>query len=119
MDEPYTPAADDAIRVSGLGAGCLTRLGSAACLLLLLLYGVLWSSTVQNIGGADEYVKRTPFLATLTAARIVGGGQPARLYDLEAQEVAQADVLESVRGATGLLPYADPPPAAVLLAPLD
>jgi hypothetical protein len=122
MDEPYgeqvVPGPDDAIRVSGLGAGCLTRLGIGGCLLLLLLYGVLWSSTVQTIGGADEYVKRTPFLATLTAAHLVAGGQPARLYDLDAQEIAQADVLESVRGATSLLPYTDPPPAAVLLAPL-
>lgn len=113
-----TPPRAGTIQSSGLGSGCLVKVAAAGCLLMLLGYGVLWSGTVQSRGGAENYVRRIPFLATLTAATIVAGPQPARLYDPAAQEAAQAAVLGADNPAVPLVPYTDPPFAAVLLAPL-
>jgi len=105
------------IQSSGLGAGCFTRLGNAVCLILLLGYGVLWSGTVQQMGGSDNYVRHTPFLATITGARIVAAGTAPLLYDRPTQEAVQAIVLEADAGGTSFLPYREPPLAALALAP--
>src|ERR1700738_790017 len=97
------------IQSSGLGSGCLVKLGAAGCLLMLLGYGVLWSGTVQSQGGAENYVRRIPLLGTLTAATIVAGPQPGRLYDPAAQEAAQVAVLGADNPALPPVPYLDPP----------
>lgn len=107
------------ITVSGFGGGgCGTRLGAAVCLLLLIGYGVLWSGMVQGLGGADGYVRRSPFLATLTGATLVAHGEGARLYDPDAQATAQTALLDGDPLLTDRQSYSEPPFAAVALAPL-
>ncbi len=107
------------ITVSGFGGGgCGTRLGAAVCLLLLIGYGVLWSGMVQGMGGADGYVRRSPFLATLTGATLVAQGEGARLYDPDAQTAAQTALLDGDPLLTDRQGYNEPPFAAVALAPL-
>jgi hypothetical protein len=112
------PTRDYAIRISGLGSGCLTKLGAALCLLLLLVYGMLWSGTVQQIGGSDNYVRQTPFLGPLTGALIVAGDRPAGLYDRATQQAAQTLARGAEVDAAHLRPFLDPPPVALALAPL-
>jgi len=112
------PNGDYAIKSSGLGSGCLTKLGAALCLLLLLVYGMLWSGTVQQIGGSDNYVRQTSFLAPLTGALIVAGDRPRQLYDGATQQAAQTLARGAEVDAGRLLPYLDPPPVALALAPL-
>lgn len=109
---------DYAVKTSGLGTGCVTQLAGMICLLLLVGYGVLWSGLVQQKGGAESYVLRTPFLAVLTGAEIVAGPAPELLYDTQAQVSAQQTVLGTDLDPSVLLPYRDPPFGAVALAPL-
>jgi hypothetical protein len=107
---------DNLIQVSGMGPGFFTKVGAACCLLLLVGYGILWSGTVQRSGGADDYVRHTEFLATMTGAAIIAGPQPELLYDRAAQATAQATLLASDADPDRLIPYTAPPFAALLLA---
>jgi hypothetical protein len=106
-----------AVRVSGFGTGWGTRFGAAVCLILLVVYGVLWSGMVQQTGGAENYVMRSPFLATLTGATLVAGGQGAELYDAEAQGAMQARLLQGAFTPAEPVAYTDPPLVALVLAP--
>ena len=102
----------------GGGGGCGTRLGAAVCLLLLIGYGVLWSGMVQGMGGADGYVRRSPFLATLTGATLVAQGAGSHLYDPDAQTETQTTLLEGDLLLADRQAYSELPFAAVAVAPL-
>ncbi len=105
-------------RAAGPGLGGLTRLGGLVCLLLLAGYGVLWSGVVQRSGGADHYVRQVDFRATLTAATIVAGPAPERLYDAAWQQTTQTRLTAGEPAGVAWAPYTAPPFAAILLAPL-
>lgn len=111
------PDSASPVQVSGFGTGWGTRFGAAICLILLVVYGVLWSGMVQQTGGAENYVMRSPFLATLTGATLVADGEGAALYDADAQGTVQARLLQGAFTPAEPVAYTDPPLVALALAP--
>ncbi len=121
VNEPAPPPnpfaqAPTPIQSTGFGAGWGARAGMVVCLALLALYGVLWGNAVQNSGGPEAYVRQTDFRAALTAGTLISDGQGPRLYTLAAQQDAENIVVGGYE-VGGMIPYAQPPYWAILLAP--
>ncbi len=121
VNEPAPPPnpfahAPSPIQSTGFGSGWGARAGMVICLVLLALYGVLWGNAVQNSGGPDAYVRQTDFRAALTAGTLIGEGQGPRLYNLAAQQEAENTIVGGYE-VGGMIPYAQPPYWAILLAP--
>jgi hypothetical protein len=80
---------------------------------LALLHVVLWIGLARQ--GAFW---KADFTAYYTAGSIVRDGQGARLYDLDVQQRVQQQILAGRTFADGVLLFVNPPPAAILFAPL-
>ena len=81
---------------------------------LALFYLVLWVTLARE--GAFW---QADFTAYYTAGSIVRDGLGAQLYDLDLQARYQQQILAGHSFADGLLPYINPPHAALLFAPLS
>jgi hypothetical protein len=107
------------------GRAAASRISSAA-----LKRWLQWGALVLNLGLAASYVglwvrrapetprQRNDFSAFYTAWTLVRGHRADALYDFEAQARQQAALLGDRSGAGGLLPFLNPPPVALVFAPL-
>lgn len=96
----------------------LTKFGRVLPLALLILYGFEFALFLVWRGGLAVYVRSTDFMPTLAAAQQIAIGQGAAIFDLDAQQAAQAAVLAPYRTLTQVLPYLHPPYEALLIVPL-
>lgn len=95
-------------------------LGIGACLALLVQYLVMSVGFVRDTpGGLPGYVLRPDFIVTVTGAEMLLHGDGTRLYDEEAQRLAEVRALrEAGRDTSRLLGFNHPPFAAIVVAVL-
>ncbi|MDQ3929202.1 MAG: DUF2029 domain-containing protein, partial [Chloroflexota bacterium] len=79
---------------------------------------VLWGMAARNSNNLDPTILHSDFLATLTGARLIHGGDGTLLYDLDAQYAAQTRLTARYFTASNTLVYNHPPLEALLVAPL-
>lgn len=85
-------------------------------LTLGLAYGLTAVSTVQNLGGLEQWARKADFLSVLTGATILAQNDGAHLYDQPTQQAAQSMLLRQVGNQSlFLLPYNHPPFEALLV----
>lgn len=90
-------------------------------LVLLSLYVAGWGAALsQDQYGPEGLVRKTDFVATLTGALEIRGGNGASLYNLDVQRVAQNQVMAPYMrlGEGKMLPYNHMPFEALLVTPL-
>jgi hypothetical protein len=97
-------------------------LGIAACLALLVQYGIMTVGFVRETpGGFPRYVLRPDFIVSVTGAEILLHVDGPRLYDEGAQRVAEERVLRQAGVSVQsdrLLGFNHPPFAALVVAGL-
>jgi hypothetical protein len=97
-------------------------LGIAACLALLVQYGIMTVGFVRETpGGFPRYVLRPDFIVSVTGAEILLHGDGPRLYDEGAQRIVEERVLREVGVSVQpdrLLGFNHPPFAALVVAGL-
>jgi hypothetical protein len=91
--------------------------GYTVTISVLLWSPLLLVRTVQADGGIDTFARKADFVAVITAATIVTGEHPERIYDYGEQEIVQAAVLKDVGlRPLELLLYPFPPHQALAVA---
>ena len=113
----------EAAKSAGLGRSrpdLLSVLGLWVPAIVLLANIVLWLSTVQGMGGPEVLVRRADFVSGLTGATLIHDGNGQRLYDLQTQHNAQAEIFKPylILGPDDLLPYNHLPFEALAISPL-
>jgi hypothetical protein len=98
-------------------AAAMRRVVPAAALGLLLLGLGLVVRLVAELATAPAIDGHHDALAFWAAGRLILDGRPEALYDAAAMTALQRTVIPEPIGMNGYMPFINPPPAAVVLAP--
>ena len=106
-------------RASAAALGrAIPRLVPAAIIGLLLLGVALVVRLVAELSVAPAVAGHHDVLAFWAAGRLILEGRPEALYDAAAVTALQRTVIPEPVGMNGYMPFINPPPAAVLFAPV-